>query len=337
MILATLSSSSVSWWIWEALISLAAGAGGVLVFWGLWMEGAPDEKELPNIDAFRRHKLKAKRGWNILMIGIFLEIVVAVVFAARDGWQARQTAIDIAKNDPLNLPVSDISARMVVKLKGTNFIEGSRLNTRFVVRGSLVNLGGGGKALLQSMVKPGDTYGFFSVTNMGGGLAWKVNGDIVNILTPLGYGTSQFGTLESDGFSRVAYNNENNHGYVMYFRTPADDSLREFENFTTRRPTTAEVINHAKWLDIWCFFIPKNAEVLGGSAEIIINGAFHIEFQIFPKNGETAINPSDAGFALVATNATLRTSSLMPTTMVIKNGKMTPSDNVIHTKVQALP
>src|ERR1022692_763363 len=101
MISTSLSSPSVSWLIGEAVVMVVAGIGGAIVFWGLWMEGPPDDKPFRDISELRKHKAKAKCGWNLLMVGIFIEIVVAVVFAARDGWQARQTANEIARNDPL--------------------------------------------------------------------------------------------------------------------------------------------------------------------------------------------------------------------------------------------
>jgi hypothetical protein len=55
------------------------------------------------------------------MWGIAIETAVAVVFAARDGWEIRQTRIDAAKNNPLNAPVSDIFAILHLDIKAGTF------------------------------------------------------------------------------------------------------------------------------------------------------------------------------------------------------------------------
>jgi hypothetical protein len=120
MILTILSSPSASWWFWESLACIAAGLGGVLVFWGLWLEGPPIEDLFLDIEAFRLHKRRAERGWKMLMLGIFIEIVVAVVFAAKDGWQARQTERQIAANDPRNLPLASLTAYVAIEYKTNN-------------------------------------------------------------------------------------------------------------------------------------------------------------------------------------------------------------------------
>ena len=85
-----------------------------MVFWGIWLEGPPDDDPFPNIDALRRHEADAKRGWKMLMWGIFFEIVVAVGFAANDGWKSWQTANEIEKNSPLNQPVPEIKASLIL-------------------------------------------------------------------------------------------------------------------------------------------------------------------------------------------------------------------------------
>jgi hypothetical protein len=44
------------------------------------------------------------------MWGLFLEIFVAVSFAARDGWKAWQTSVEMAKIDPRKQPIVSMSA-----------------------------------------------------------------------------------------------------------------------------------------------------------------------------------------------------------------------------------
>src|SRR6266702_2279344 len=76
MTLMTLSSSSLSWLWWEVVFSLLAGAGGIVVFWGLWVEKKAVKDWYGNVADLRSSKLKAQRGWTMLMFGIGLEIVL---------------------------------------------------------------------------------------------------------------------------------------------------------------------------------------------------------------------------------------------------------------------
>jgi hypothetical protein len=99
------------------VISVFAAIGGIIVYMGLKMEGPPDEKPFKDVGEFRRHKIMGARGWKWLMRGVFIEIVVAMVFAWRDGCQARQTAIAIAANDPRNQPVETAFASATVLLR----------------------------------------------------------------------------------------------------------------------------------------------------------------------------------------------------------------------------
>jgi hypothetical protein len=117
------SSLSPTWLATTASLMFIASIGGVLVFWGLWVEGPPDDAGPGDSEAVTRNKRKARRGWKILVAGILVEIVVAAVFAAREAWQARQTSIEISKNDPLNQPVSDVSASVVFHVRQPDVAE----------------------------------------------------------------------------------------------------------------------------------------------------------------------------------------------------------------------
>jgi hypothetical protein len=121
MISTAFSSDSASWLVGELIISVVAMIGGMMVFRGLWIEKKADKTGFLNVEDFRSSKLKSKRGWNILMWGIAIETAVAGVFAARDGWEIRQTRIDAAKNNPLNAPVSDIFAILHLDIKAGTF------------------------------------------------------------------------------------------------------------------------------------------------------------------------------------------------------------------------
>jgi hypothetical protein len=106
MISTVFSSSSLSWLIGEFFVSMVAISGGVLVFRGLWIENKADKDEYLDVDDFRLSKLKKRRGWKMLMLGIALETVVAGVFAAKEGWEIRQ----INANTPAKMRVNKIEA-----------------------------------------------------------------------------------------------------------------------------------------------------------------------------------------------------------------------------------
>jgi hypothetical protein len=86
--------ASLNWSPAPSLVGVAFWAciGGILVLIGLWMEGAPDEKEFRDIDAFWRHKSKAKWGWRILIVGILVEIGTAGTLTVREELEMRSTA-----------------------------------------------------------------------------------------------------------------------------------------------------------------------------------------------------------------------------------------------------
>jgi hypothetical protein len=305
MIAASLGASpSSSWLVWLVLIAVCACIGGVFVFVGLLLEKVFEKKAYRNMVDFWRCKSWREKGWKILMLGIFIEIVSAAAFAVRGELEMRQIRINEAKNNPLNQPVADISARLVVKLKGADFNEGTRPTSAFAVRGTLIKLGTNGAGSVGAWLKPGAIFGFFSVTNAGGGLATIVNGSTVSIISRFGYQSSQFGVLESDGFHRMTYPQEDNHGYNLNFNTAADYAPDKLN----RRPTVIEVISNANWLDIWCDFIPTNSEVISGLAEVVINGSSHMEFHILPKKGETGTTTNGFGFGMIATNAIVETN-----------------------------
>src|SRR6266850_4822 len=125
MILMVLSSSSVSWLCWEIVFSLLASGGGVVVFWGLWTEKKAIKEWYRDVVDLRSSKLRAERGWEILMWGIGLEVLLAIAFAMKGGWELRQLALSEAKNDRLKQPITSIVADVYLFISGTNFIENS--------------------------------------------------------------------------------------------------------------------------------------------------------------------------------------------------------------------
>jgi len=67
--------ASLDWW--DVFWWLTAGAGGVIVFWGLWQEKKYEKESYQsylNVEDFRACKSKRTRGWRILMIGIAADL-----------------------------------------------------------------------------------------------------------------------------------------------------------------------------------------------------------------------------------------------------------------------
>jgi hypothetical protein len=104
-------------------VPLIASLGGMFVFLGLWVEkdAEKEERKYPSIfgRAVRLVKLKSEIGWWILMAGIFVEIVVAIGFAVREGWVASKMADEIAKMDPRKQPIFSMEANAVFFVRGT--------------------------------------------------------------------------------------------------------------------------------------------------------------------------------------------------------------------------
>ncbi len=118
-----IDSPSLSWLKSEFWIAGIAAAGGIIVLIGLWKEYvSTDEKryEKTDIKGFRLLKALEKRGEIWVMVGIVIEIAVAVGFAWRDDWHIRQMEIANKNADTRNLPIKSISgyARVVVRLSG---------------------------------------------------------------------------------------------------------------------------------------------------------------------------------------------------------------------------
>jgi hypothetical protein len=117
MILALSVTSTLVWPAFWACI------GGLFAFVGLSMEKLWDKRSYPSVHDLRRSKRISATGWWVLMLGIAIEVGTAGWLAYREESAMRQAVIQIANNAPLNQPVSDISARVVFKVKGREFKE----------------------------------------------------------------------------------------------------------------------------------------------------------------------------------------------------------------------
>ena len=99
-----------------------ATIGGIAVFIGLLLEKFAewvDERFLGG--TYKPHKTLESIGWCVLMLGILIEIGVAG-WSANDAWETKQAAI---KNDPLNQPITSVTARAwlwVISTNGLDFV-----------------------------------------------------------------------------------------------------------------------------------------------------------------------------------------------------------------------
>lgn len=114
MICATVGLLTFSFWYgWSGIIPAVAGIGGMIVFWGLWIEKEADEEAKKEEHLSESVKLKAKWGWRILMFGIVVEIVTGSGLSVFD-------IVESARHDPDNEIISSIRANVQFFGNGTN-------------------------------------------------------------------------------------------------------------------------------------------------------------------------------------------------------------------------
>jgi hypothetical protein len=126
MISVLVGSLGAFWLSLSVLVPLWASIGGMIVFLGLWLEKEADnerrKEHLSNlVDNAKRVQLKATLGWWLLMAGIAVETLTAFALAVRGEKETRQIKENAAKNDPLNQPISDMSATAILIVMGTDF------------------------------------------------------------------------------------------------------------------------------------------------------------------------------------------------------------------------
>jgi hypothetical protein len=124
----------------EICFSSAAALGGLIVLIGLWMEYvSTDESRYESVDikGFRKLKSKEKRGEQWVMWGIFVEIAVAVTFAALDVKDKHDIDKQNKANAPTNQQIGLLTASVSLFQTGTNRSNvnfDSPLGGKFLVR-----------------------------------------------------------------------------------------------------------------------------------------------------------------------------------------------------------
>jgi hypothetical protein len=250
MISTFFSSDSLSWLVGELLISVVAMLGGMMVFRGLWIEKKADKEVFLNVDDFRSSKLKSKRGWNMLMLGIVVETAVAGVFAARDGWEIRQIKINEAKNDPLNQPILDIFATVQFRVNEANFSE-------------LPPFGNPRRAADLWLMQPPSA----NIIALNGG---RLNERLWDLM-----GFSDLPILDTDRSYSVP---EKAGGRTYFMQFHFDEDWAFFG--LNRMEKQVNNLNHVNALRISVKCLPHNLEILDGSVKLVINDSVIKMFQI---------------------------------------------------------
>ncbi len=243
-----------------------------MVFVGLVIEkeaedarGGPKHAELSEEERKFIHR-KSEIGWKVLMIGIGIEIVIGGGLAAHDVLKEKETADEMAQNDPLNQPVSDVSAVVIFHLK-TQSIK----NVQKPLFGA----------------KPG--YLLLDTTNLDLGkfdefcsLECKL-GD-ASYSQALNSGDPNFADLMLE------------MNFHLWPRLSAKPPARIGSPIKI-----SDIMKNVNILKIDAVLITNSAEVIGGHVELILNGGVRKEFEIPPQ-----INGTNEGFGncleMIATN-----------------------------------
>ena len=257
MIFTTGSLLSLSYWYsWAGIIPAAASIGGMVVWMGLWIEKEADDdaKKEEHLSEFIR--IKAKLGWRTLMIGITIEIVTGSGLATFD-------IVNGAQNDPLNQPVSTISAFAQINVAGTNLFDTTTAHIGNQNRG-FVSLMGLNLSGIQPTNGTRSELGFETLVSM----------DFFPMLSAASVPTNCL--------------------YIMHF---------ESEFGPTTAIKTAKEIDRVNFLRIAPLFLKTNSEILGGKVSLVINSSVKREFRIVPQNDFNNSQNPFMGVVVIATNS----------------------------------
>ena len=253
-----MTTGSIFWLV------VVAASGGVFVFVGLLMERFSEKDWHKNLSDFRRSKSRMVWGEWIVIAGIVVEIGVGI-FSAVDAWQTRQMAI---KDDPLNQPISEISANLHIEVKATNF----DIKNPILLEHTWLNLSGTPFSL-EAKDAP---HWFEHLDNFA-------NHHVAYYTIVLKF--------EYNNLPTTVWNDINNTNDLYDLMFPSI--------------TVADAISKITGLETYVEFIPKNTEIVKGSGRIFING-FRKDFQFTSNSVGNQFyqwNPDRTGLFLTTTNA----------------------------------
>jgi hypothetical protein len=119
------SANSSSFLTKEIIFCGLAALGGLIVLRGLWLELKSDkesEKEwYSDLNDFKKGKHKSWCGEIHVIVGIAVEIIVAVLFAAMDVKEKHDIIKYEAQSDPRSQPITYLAALVTLNVRGTNF------------------------------------------------------------------------------------------------------------------------------------------------------------------------------------------------------------------------
>lgn len=239
----------------EYAVLLWATIGGVLVFCGLTIEKIADYlNDRHCAPLFKPHKKTESFGWYLLMAGIFIETCVAC-WSAHDAWQIKQIA---NKNNPLNLPVSDIFANVHFRVDKSDFSELPRFGnpTR--------------EADIWMMEPPGKE------------LIAANNGQLTERIWDL-IGYTRFPILSAENSANFP---SQKGGRTYFLRFDWDQEMEMYDAWQYK--IKVKDITDAKTLRIEVKCLPHDLEILDGSVELIINDSVPLIYEI-PKQKDNRL------------------------------------------------
>ena len=259
-----------------------AVVGALVVLGGLLMEQYSEQRLPKNIKDFRRFKIIKLCGEWFVIGGVFIEFLVGIV-SAIDAWQ----------NEPLNRPISDISAIVKIRVKGRDNVElPSSTNDSPSVAAIY---------LCREIVS------FTNVLKIG--MYFEPTNDM-EIHDPSGRPAREpitvpgFPMLKSDRFevtksSQFIFSHPDFHEYHMLFHSDAFSDLD-----VVVHKTKVKDISKIKALWIGLKFLPHDSEILEGIAVITVNDTRQIFF-IQPQKDSYSMRDGSStlnDFEIVTTN-----------------------------------
>lgn len=234
------------------------------MFVGLALEKNSEKPWYVDIRDRKRQKLKGEIGWWILMVGIFVEIAIAGWHTVGDAIELNRIKRNAETINPINQPVSSLSALVRIKVAGEQF-PSQRL------------------------------FGIPPSTNC---VAWLMLCDS-NINSSF-----NLNALKADNYIADSGNPRPGSGYREYFlefrEIPHGAALLAEAGHTR----TVNSIRDVAFLQLSGWFLPRDFAIIDGSATVIINSTLRKRFFFPPQHDISPfIYTVTNGFVIIATNS----------------------------------